>query len=427
MAIILAKVFSASRKEGLQPWFVKRVAELTNAVGRVSVAGRAFGTGFLIAPRIVLTCHHVLPDAETAKESSLELDYQSEEDGSFRRVTTVKLDPMTRFVTDEALDFAIVELAGEFMDRSAIPLVDDGNTIPGEGVSLFHHPQGGPLQLSLLGGTVLAVYDDVVHHDASTEPGSAGAPLLDENLRLIGLHHASVPRTDERAQTTRSSAQGMFVANEAIRSTAILAVLARREPVLFAQLNNVGHSEALRPPVPTVAVQSEPPSASAAAPEVVAASASAVRNSVFISYARADQGKRKWRERLRTFLLPFGAELDVWDDSRIETGAEWRTEIDIALKRARVAVLLIGPSFLGSEFIAKSELPPLLNAAAAEGVVVLPLITNHCSYERTVLGKYHAFNDPKKPLEALELPEQNHWLQKFAERIDQAFHQSAKR
>src|SRR4051812_12897202 len=27
-----------------------------------------FGTGFLIAPRSVLTCYHVLPDAETAKK-----------------------------------------------------------------------------------------------------------------------------------------------------------------------------------------------------------------------------------------------------------------------------------------------------------------------------------------------------------------------
>jgi hypothetical protein len=315
-------------------------------------------------------------------------------------------------------------LASELMDRPAIPLVADGNTTPGECVSLLHHPQGGPLQLSLRGGTVLAAYDDVVHHDANTQPGSAGAPLFDQNLRLIGLHHASVPRTDERAHTTRPSAQGMFVANEAIRATAILALLARRDPMLFAQLNGVGQSEVLRPPVRSVAVQAQPASASAAAPEVVSRSASPVRDSVFISYARADQGKRKWRERLRTFLLPFGAELDVWDDSRIETGAEWRTEIDIALKRARVAVLLIGPSFLGSEFIKKNELPPLLNAAAAEGVVVLPLITDHCSYEKTALGKYQAFNDPKKPLEALALPKQNQWLQRFAEQIDQAFHRS---
>jgi hypothetical protein len=37
---ILEKVLAA-RGEGLQPWFVKRAAELSSAIGRVSVAGRA--------------------------------------------------------------------------------------------------------------------------------------------------------------------------------------------------------------------------------------------------------------------------------------------------------------------------------------------------------------------------------------------------
>lgn len=41
--------------EGLPPWFVKRAAELANAVGRVSVAGQGFGTGFLIARGAILT------------------------------------------------------------------------------------------------------------------------------------------------------------------------------------------------------------------------------------------------------------------------------------------------------------------------------------------------------------------------------------
>ena len=406
-------------EDGLQPWFVKRAGELAGAVGRVSVAGGGFGTGFLIAPRLLLTCYHVLSNAETACTSVLELDYQRDEDGTFRRVMTAKLDPQRCFVAEQTLDFSVVALEAELTDRPVIPLTNEGNASPGEWVSLFHHPQAGPLQLSLNGGTVLAVYDDVLHHNVNTQPGSAGAPVLDHNLRLIGLHHASVPRDDERARTTVPSERGMFVANEAIRATSILAMLAQREPILFAQTDVVGHAAPSHVPVGAPSIQPAP----ATVQEIVEASAVTTRDSVFISYARADQGRRKWRDRLRTFLLPFAAELDVWDDSRIKTGARWKAEISIALKRARVAVLLIGPAFLGSEFIAQNELPPLLTAAADEGVIILPLITNHCSYEKTSLGVYQAFNDPKKPLEALELPEQNHWLQRFAERIDEAFRQ----
>jgi len=400
------------QREGMPPWFAQHAASLAGAVGRVSVGGRAFGTGFLVAPHLIPTCCHVVPDAKTATTGVIEFDYQREEDGGFRRVTTGKLHPQRYFVADQALDFALVALETEFQARPVIPITGDGHAAPGELVSLFHHPLGGPLQLSLRAGAILASYDDVLHHSAGTQPGSAGAPLLDENLRLVGVHHASVKRGGERARTTPASGTGMFIANEAIRASAILPALEHVEPLRFGQPETAVGTSISRPTTAQV---------SAATAELVDTGAPAARDSVFISYARADQGKRKWRERLRTFLLPFGQDLDVWDDSRIETGAQWRTEIDIALKRARIAVLLVGPSFLGSEFIAKNELPPLLSAAAEDGVKVLPLITNHCSYERTALGKYQAFNDPKKPLEAMELAEQNRWLQRFAERIDEAF------
>jgi hypothetical protein len=48
--------------------------------------------------------------------SSLELDYQRDEDGTFRRVTTVKLRPEMCFVTDRALDFAVVRANGRSHD-----------------------------------------------------------------------------------------------------------------------------------------------------------------------------------------------------------------------------------------------------------------------------------------------------------------------
>jgi hypothetical protein len=404
MAIII-KSFAAD--VGLPPWFVKRAAELSAAVGRVSVGGSLFGTGFLITPKILLTCQHVLPDVQQASQSTFELDYQRDEDGTFRRVTSIKLRPEAFFVADRALDFVAVGLEVELRDRHPIPLTDDGNTTPGEQLSLFHHAQAGPLLLSLRRGLVLTVSDDFLHHNVDTLPGSAGAPLLDQSLRLVGLHHSSVP-----------AREGARTANEAVRTTSILAMLARSQPELFGQALSVNAVASSQVPIGPI---SPPGLAVAAASEIVETGVVLTRDSVFISYAHDDQGKRKWRERLRKFLSPFGAELDVWDDSRIETGAQWRKEIDIALRRARVAVLLVGPSFLSSNFIKNDELPPLLKAAAAEGVPILPLITNHCAYERTELGKFQSFNDPKKPLEALDLSNQNRSLLQFAEEIDKAF------
>ncbi len=62
--------------------------------------------------------------------------------------------------------------------------------------------------------------------------------------------------------------------------------------------------------------------------------------SVFLSYSHKDE---VWKDRLRTHLgvLEKQGLLETWDDRRIGAGSDWFEEIQAAMARASVAVLLI--------------------------------------------------------------------------------------
>ena len=84
-----------------------------HAVGRVDIrdhAGRVigFGTGSLVTSSLLLTNHHVLPDAETAAASEIEFNFEDGIDGQPLKPVLFPLDPTTFFLADEELDFALV-------------------------------------------------------------------------------------------------------------------------------------------------------------------------------------------------------------------------------------------------------------------------------------------------------------------------------
>ncbi|MCR6489067.1 DNA/RNA non-specific endonuclease [Amycolatopsis sp. OK19-0408] len=199
------------------------------AVGRVNIRderGRlvGYGTGSLVSPELLLTNHHVLPDAATAGFSVIEFDYQDGVDGLPLPVRAFGLDPDRFFVADEGLDFALVAVKaadGELGPFGFNRLIGtEGKAIVGDFVTIVQHPQGGKKQVALRENRVVDVLDDFLHYETDTEPGSSGSPVFNDQWEVVALHHASV-RADGHAEF------GNFL-NEGIRVSKLLKFLAEK-------------------------------------------------------------------------------------------------------------------------------------------------------------------------------------------------------
>jgi endonuclease G len=165
------------------------------------------GTGFLVAPWLLMTNNHVLPSADAASGAEVRFGYQEQESGDIVGVTEVGLDPDRFFVTspDTLLDYTVVAVGpmpkggqapGDVL--GTIPLVGSiGKILEGEPINIIQHPAGRAKEIAFRNNRLIElVDDDVLTYSTDTDRGSSGAPVLNDLWELVGLHRASVEATD---------------------------------------------------------------------------------------------------------------------------------------------------------------------------------------------------------------------------------------
>lgn len=143
-----------------------------------------------------------------------------------------------------------------------------------------------------------------------------------------------------------------------------------------------------------------------------------LRTKAFICYSHEDGRLLK---ELQTHLKPLVREgLEYWDDTSIKPGENWQQKVEHALQETKIAVLLVSPSFMASDFIADNELPQLLAAAKQEGVIILPVILRDSAFQGTDLGQFKAVNDLRRPLQSLTRAEKDRIWKQVAECVRDA-------
>jgi len=217
-------------------------------VGRIQVRDlsghvREFGTGFLVSPSLLLTNNHVLPTAESARRSLLDLDFEDDENFQPRTPVTFGLDPDRFFYTDAALDFSFVAVRPVANDSPAelsaygfLPLREaKGKVLVDEYVGAIQHPGGAPKKIALRNNKVVDLFDDFVHYTTDTDRGASGSPVLNDQWQVVALHHAGVKKRDSAGrvlavdgsvwQPAMGEDRIAYVANEGVRVSSVMAAL----------------------------------------------------------------------------------------------------------------------------------------------------------------------------------------------------------
>lgn len=139
---------------------------------------------------------------------------------------------------------------------------------------------------------------------------------------------------------------------------------------------------------------------------------------LFISYSHMDE---EWLLELKKWLKPLEKKglINIWDDTQLVAGDDWRTRINDALSAAKAAVLLVSQDFLASDFIEQYELPVLLEKAQEKGLKVLWIAVSESTVEDTQISKYQAVHkDP--PLDSLPLPDRKREFKRIYSAIREA-------
>ncbi|RNF39574.1 DNA/RNA non-specific endonuclease [Planococcus salinus] len=212
------------------------------AVCRIAIRNRhgqieGYGTGFLVAPSLLLTNNHVLESKHAAMQAVAEFNFEDDVNFQPRDIISFRLEPNRLFVTDQALDFTLVAVQETNLNGLALedfgflPLLPrPGKVMEGEYVTIIQHPNGGPKAVTIRENEVKFISSDFIQYVSDTEPGSSGAPVFNDQWVVVALHHAGIPHSEDDSK---------WIANEGIRISSIVRHLKQHSRLMDANARDL--------------------------------------------------------------------------------------------------------------------------------------------------------------------------------------------
>jgi hypothetical protein len=136
----------------------------------------------------------------------------------------------------------------------------------------------------------------------------------------------------------------------------------------------------------------------------------------FVSYSHSD-GDFLEEFRQHVTMLQANGYLAIWSDQDIEANDEWRKEIRDAIERAGIAVLLVTPGFISSQFIRYDELPLILLKRRDGRMEVFWIPVTDCDLAGTGLEGIQALCDAGTPLSRMHKSRRSTMLKEIVQTL----------
>lgn len=163
-------------------------------------SGIPCGTGFLVAPDLILTNHHVkdVPYGHFAEEpdkvrARFDFRENGDEDSA---VCKLAEDWLVHESSTTELDYAVIRLdrpigkepIGQFQNAPKRGWLSLKPVDLSQGQALFvlQHPKGDTLKMA--NGGLRAINAPWIEYQVNTEDGSSGSPVFDNQWRVVALH-----------------------------------------------------------------------------------------------------------------------------------------------------------------------------------------------------------------------------------------------
>jgi S1-C subfamily serine protease len=199
----------------------------SESVVRIRTAD-SLGSGFLAGQGLIMTNNHVIESRPAAQPCAFQFNYQLDHVLKPAEVVTARTRPDGLFYTNPDLDVTVVEILDA--PESVLPLsLALKRVIRDQRINIIQHPGGHYKKISFQNNFVAYADAQDLQYLTSTEPGSSGSPLFDNEFVVVGIHHSGgdLPEPGSGRRFLRNGGSSMI---------AVLADIQQKEPAIYERL-----------------------------------------------------------------------------------------------------------------------------------------------------------------------------------------------